>query len=87
MSTTPLTQAADGGAVLKQTLRSLFKPYRVQEPIIAHRNVRMRGQAFVTFPDLDAAKRAKKDVNEFPLYGKPIVRGAQRGESMLSRSN
>ena len=34
----------------------------------------MRGQAFVTFPDVEAANRARKDVNEFPLYGKGMVR-------------
>jgi hypothetical protein len=33
----------------------------------------MRGQAFVSFRDKKSADQAKKDVNEFPLYGKPIV--------------
>ncbi|CAD6579157.1 MAG: hypothetical protein TREMPRED_002414 [Tremellales sp. Tagirdzhanova-0007] len=60
--------------VLIETLGSLFKPYRPLLPITAHHNVRMRGQAFVTFPDVEAANRARKDVNEFPLYGKGMVR-------------
>lgn len=34
----------------------------------------MRGQAFVSFPDADAAQKAQKEVNRFPLYGKPMVR-------------
>lgn len=58
---------------MKATLASLFKPYRPVLPITAHRNVRMRGQAFVSFRDKKSADQAKKDVNEFPLYGKPIV--------------
>lgn len=33
----------------------------------------MRGQAFVSFADVESANEAKKDVSEFPLYGKPIV--------------
>lgn len=59
---------------MKQTLASLFKPYRPVLPVIAHRNVRMRGQAFVSFSDKESASRAKKDVAEFPLYGKAMVR-------------
>lgn len=60
-------------SVLKETLASLFKPYRPLLPVVAHRNVRMRGQAFVSFADKEAAHQAKKDVSEFPLYGKAIV--------------
>lgn len=58
---------------MKETLRTLFKPYRPLGEVVAHRNVRMRGQAFVSFHDKESAARAKADVNEFPLYGKPIV--------------
>lgn len=60
-------------AVLIATLQSLFKPYRPLLPITAHDNVRMRGQAFITFPDVDTANKARKEVNEFPLYGKGMV--------------
>lgn len=56
-----------------QTLTSLFKTYRPLLPITAHHNVRMRGQAFITFPDVDTANKARKEVNEFPLYGKGMV--------------
>ena len=60
--------------VLTQTLATLFKPYKPILPITAHRNVRMRGQAFISFGDLENANKARKEVNEFPLYGKPMVR-------------
>ena len=60
--------------VLTETLASLFKPYRPILPITAHRNVRMRGQAFVSFASVDNANDARKEVNEFPLYGKAMVR-------------
>ncbi len=33
----------------------------------------MRGQAFITFPDVEIANKARKEVNEFPLYGKGMV--------------
>jgi RNA recognition motif-containing protein len=58
---------------MKHTLQNLFKTYRPVLPIVAHRNVRMRGQAFVSFPDREMANRARKEVNEFPLYGKAMV--------------
>lgn len=59
---------------MKQTLLNLFKPYKPVPDVTAHKNVRMRGQAFVTFPDVEMANKARKEVGQFPLYGKPMVR-------------
>jgi U2 small nuclear ribonucleoprotein B'' len=64
--------------VMKQTLLNLFKPYRPVKEIIAHENTRMRGQAFITFPDVEIANKARREVGEFPLYGKPIVSRPER---------
>lgn len=61
-------------AVMKQTLEALFTTYGPVLSIVAHRNLRMRGQAFVSFPDVAAASKAKHEVNGFPLYGKSMVR-------------
>lgn len=41
--------------------------------IVAHKNVRMRGQAFLSFGDKKAAAKAVEEVKGFPLYGKPMV--------------
>lgn len=62
---------------MKQTLTALFKSYGEVLDVVAHRNLRMRGQAFVSFPDADIAKKAQREVNRFPLYGKPMVRTPQ----------
>ena len=59
--------------VLKQSLRSLFKSYGEIVDVVAHTNLRMRGQAFVSFKDKDIAAKARKEVTGFPLYGKPMV--------------
>jgi U2 small nuclear ribonucleoprotein B'' len=40
--------------------------------VVAHHNVRMRGQAFVSFLNVDSARKAMKEVQKFPLYGKPM---------------
>lgn len=58
--------------VMKQTLRNLFRQYGVVLDVVAHRNIRMRGQAFIAMTDRSAAARAVKEVKGFPLYGKPI---------------
>jgi len=60
-------------SVLKQSLRSLFKSYGEVLDVVAHSNLRMRGQAFVSFANKDIAGKAAKEVKGFPLYGKPMV--------------
>ncbi|KAH8120035.1 RNA-binding domain-containing protein [Phellopilus nigrolimitatus] len=58
--------------VMKQTLRALFKNYGDVLDVVAHSNLRMRGQAFVSFATADNAKKAQREVNRFPLYSKPM---------------
>ncbi|KAF5385109.1 hypothetical protein D9615_000954 [Tricholomella constricta] len=58
--------------VLKTSLRGLFKSYGEVLDVVAHSNLRMRGQAFVSFASTDSAQRALKDVQRFPLYSKPM---------------
>jgi len=58
--------------VLKASLRGLFKSYGEVLDVVAHNNLRMRGQAFVSFESADVAKKALKEVKGFPLYSKPM---------------
>lgn len=60
--------------VLKASLRGLFKSYGQVLDVVAHSNLRMRGQAFVSFESAEAAQKALKEVRGFPLYSKPMVR-------------
>lgn len=60
--------------VLKASLRGLFKSYGEVLDVVAHGNLRMRGQAFVSFESAEIAKKALKEVRGFPLYSKPMVR-------------
>ena len=60
--------------VLKASLRGLFKSYGEVLDVVAHGNLRMRGQAFVSFESPEMAKKALKEVRGFPLYSKPMVR-------------
>lgn len=58
---------------MKQSLRTLFKQYGAVLDVVAHRSVRMRGQAFISMVSVDAAAKAVAEVNKFPLYGKPMA--------------
>ncbi|KAL5518787.1 hypothetical protein ACEPAH_470 [Sanghuangporus vaninii] len=58
--------------VMKQTLKALFSNYGDVLDVVAHRNLRMRGQAFVSFPDAEIARKAQREANRFPLYSKPM---------------
>lgn len=60
--------------VLKASLRGLFKSYGEVLDVVAHSNLRMRGQAFISFENVEIAKKALKEVRGFPLYSKPMVR-------------
>ena len=55
-------------------MRGLFKSYGEVLDVVAHDNLRMRGQAFVSFTSPEIAKKALKEVRGFPLYSKPMVR-------------
>ena len=59
--------------VLKASLRGLFKSYGEVLDVVAHSNLRMRGQAFVSFASPEIARKALKEVRGFPLYSKPMV--------------
>lgn len=60
-------------SVLKASLRGLFKSYGEVLDVVAHGNLRMRGQAFVSFASPESAAKAMKDIQRFPLYSKPMV--------------
>ncbi|GAA5963250.1 hypothetical protein JCM21900_006568 [Sporobolomyces salmonicolor] len=67
--------------IMKQSLKVLFREYGLVLGVTAHRNLRMRGQAFVTLDSKEAAAKAVKEVQKFPLYGKPMQLTFARTES------
>ena len=73
--------------VLKASLRGLFKSYGEVLDVVAHSNLRMRGQAFVSFDNAEIAKKALKEVRGFPLYSKPMVRSMSRVTSYCAKQH
>ncbi|RKO93868.1 hypothetical protein BDK51DRAFT_2898, partial [Blyttiomyces helicus] len=57
---------------LTLALSSLFKPYGEILDVRVKRNVKARGQAFVIFAEMESATKAKSEVHQFPLFGKPM---------------
>lgn len=59
-------------SVMRQSLQHLFSVYAPVLSVTLHGNLRMRGQAFVSFASKQPAAKAVKEVVGFPLYGKPM---------------
>ncbi|EPX71604.1 U1 snRNP-associated protein Usp102 [Schizosaccharomyces octosporus yFS286] len=59
--------------MLKQILEHLFGAYGKILSVHARKTLRMRGQAFVVFENLQDASRALQDLQGYPLYGKPMM--------------
>ncbi|KAK9455680.1 hypothetical protein V1511DRAFT_498424 [Dipodascopsis uninucleata] len=59
--------------ILKESLEIVFSEFGQILDIIAHKNIRMRGQAFVVFNDMKAAAQAKEEVQGFQLFEQPMV--------------
>ncbi|KAG1474959.1 hypothetical protein G6F56_000025 [Rhizopus delemar] len=67
--------------VLKSSLRTLFKQFGEVLDVVAHGNIRMRGQAFVAYPNEECAEKAIKELQHFILYEKPMVVQYSRNRS------
>jgi len=66
---------------LKETLTRLFRNYGKVLDVTAHKNMRMRGQAFVTLDHPAKAAKAIRELQRLPLYGKALQLTFARNES------
>ncbi|KAL8709939.1 MAG: hypothetical protein Q9220_005389 [cf. Caloplaca sp. 1 TL-2023] len=58
---------------LKEALTEIFSEYGTVIDLIAKKNLKAKGQAFVVFEDVEAAERAIKEVQGFELFDKPML--------------
>jgi U2 small nuclear ribonucleoprotein B'' len=58
---------------LKRSLYSLFSAYGRILDIVALKTMKMRGQAFVVFKEIQSATSAMRGLNGFNFYDKPMV--------------
>ncbi|CUS15757.1 unnamed protein product [Tuber aestivum] len=59
--------------LLKQSLTAIFSQYGTIIDLVAKKNLKAKGQAFVVFDSPQAAEQAIKEVQAFPLFDKPMV--------------
>ncbi|KAL8847161.1 MAG: hypothetical protein Q9221_007791 [Calogaya cf. arnoldii] len=58
---------------LKEALTEIFSEYGTVIDLIAKKNLKARGQAFIVFEDVESAERAIKEVQGFELFEKPML--------------
>lgn len=58
---------------LKEALNEIFSEYGTILEIVAKKNLKAKGQAFIVFEDADSAAQAIEEVQGFDLFDKPMV--------------
>lgn len=59
---------------LKKSLYAIFSQFGQILDIVALKTLKMRGQAFVIFKEIQSATNALRSMQGFPFYDKPMVR-------------
>lgn len=70
---------------LKRSLFSLFSRYGTIIDICAHKGIKKRGQAFITFSDLESAVRAKNALDNYFLFDRQIQVNFAKSKSLAAR--
>lgn len=58
---------------LKKSLYAIFSQFGQILDIVALKTLKMRGQAFVIFKEINSASKALQSMQGFPFYDKPMV--------------
>lgn len=58
---------------LKKSLYAIFSQFGQILGIVALKTLKMRGQAFVIFKEIQSATNALRSMQGFPFYDKPMV--------------
>ena len=58
---------------LKEALMEIFSEYGNIVDLVAKKNLKAKGQAFIVFEDKESAERAVKEVQGFELFEKPML--------------
>jgi len=66
---------------LRRSLYSLCSQFGRIMDVVALKTRKMRGQAFIVFADIDSATQAKRTLNAFQFYGRPMRCDYARGKS------
>lgn len=70
-------------AELKKSLFAIFSQFGQILDILVAKNLKMKGQAFVIFKEVNSASNALRSMQGFPFYDKPMV-GSWRRPSFFT---
>eukprot|EP00002_Diphylleia_rotans_P027775 TRINITY_DN557_c0_g4_i1.p1 TRINITY_DN557_c0_g4~~TRINITY_DN557_c0_g4_i1.p1 ORF type:complete len:231 (+),score=57.13 TRINITY_DN557_c0_g4_i1:49-741(+) len=71
---------------LKRDLLAIFSQFGEVMEIVALKTLKMRGQAFIVFKEINSATTALKNLNGFPFYGKEMrINYAKSKSDVISR--
>lgn len=73
---------------LKEALAELFSEYGEIIDIVAKRNLKAKGQAFIVFDSVESAQKAIDEVQGFELFDKPmqLAFAKTRSDATVKRS-
>lgn len=73
---------------LKNELKAIFNQFGKIVEIQAKKNLRMRGQAFIVFEEIDSAKKAVTSMQGFPFHDKKMrIAFARIDSDVISKQN
>jgi len=71
---------------LKKSLYAIFSQFGQILDIVAMKTLKMRGQAFVIFKDINSASNALRSMQSFPFYDKPMrLAYAKKDSDMIAK--
>ena len=73
---------------LKEALSELFSEYGTILEIVAKKNLKAKGQAFVVFDNVESAQKAIDEIQGFELFDKPmqLAFAKTRSDATVKRS-
>eukprot|EP00249_Psilotum_nudum_P004101 c17640_g1_i1 orf=449-1165(-) len=73
---------------LKKSLYAVFSQFGKILDIVASKNLKLRGQAWVVFDDVTSATNALRQMQDFPFYDKPMrIQYAKTVSDVVARAN
>ncbi|KAH9423894.1 U1 small nuclear ribonucleoprotein A snf [Dermatophagoides pteronyssinus] len=71
---------------LKKSLHAIFSQFGTILDIYAEKSLKLRGQAFVIFKDINSASNAIRSMQNFPFYDKPMqIQYARKDSDLIAK--
>lgn len=82
----PHLDSFDVSTELKKSLYAIFSQFGQILDILVSRIMKMKGQAFVIFKEVNSASNALRSMQGFPFYDKPMVSSLHLISNLIIKS-